>query len=100
MYVIFIISDHTPSLSCLEKISLYSNAREKTEPSAGEVFYPPPSLLSLQLKILRSKDRLDGQGIGRSKGFAFAEFSTHDSALTALRAINNNPQILGPNKVY
>ena len=58
------------------------------------------SLLSLQLKILRSKDRVDGQGIGRSKGFAFVEFSTHDSALTALRAINNNPQILGPNKVH
>ena len=50
-----------------------------------------------QLKILRSKDRFDAEGVGRSKGFAFAEFSTHESALTALRAINNNPSIF-PNK--
>lgn len=60
---------------------------------------PPSPLPPLQLKILRSKDRVDSHGIGRSKGFAFVEFLTHETALAALRATNNNPQIFGPNKV-
>jgi hypothetical protein len=56
-------------------------------------------LFSPQLKILRSKDRVDANGIGRSKGFAFVEFSTHEPALTALRATNNNPSLFANRKV-
>lgn len=42
---------------------------------------------------------MDSEGVGRSKGFAFVEFSTHDAALTALRATNNNPKIFDDKKV-
>lgn len=36
---------------------------------------------------------------GQSLGYAFAEFQEHEHALTALRHINNNPEIYGPQKV-
>jgi len=43
---------------------------------------------------------VDGKGVARSKGFAFVEFSSHEAALTALRATNNNPELLATKKVY
>lgn len=52
----------------------------------------------VQVKILRATDRVDIKGVGRSKGFAFIEFTTHEAALKALRALNNNPDIFGPRK--
>ena len=36
---------------------------------------------------------------GQSLGYAFAEFQEHEHALAALRHINNNPEIFGPQKV-
>ena len=51
------------------------------------------------MKILRSTERVDGNGVARSKGFAFVEFSSHDAALTALRGTNNNPELFGSKKV-
>jgi len=42
---------------------------------------------------------VDGKGVARSKGFAFVEFSSHDAAVTALRATNNNPELFGSKKV-
>lgn len=36
---------------------------------------------------------------GQSLGYAFAEFQEHEHALRALRHINNNPDIFGPQKV-
>ncbi|KAM9216897.1 RNA-binding protein 28 [Dugong dugon] len=35
---------------------------------------------------------------GQSLGYAFAEFQAHEHALTALRYINNNPDVFGPQK--
>lgn len=40
-----------------------------------------------------------GKVKGQSLGYAFAEFQEHEHALTALRHINNNPEIFGPLKV-
>ena len=51
-------------------------------------------MLVFQVKILRSTDKVDAKGVGRSKGCGFVEFTTHESALAALRAVNNNPDIL------
>lgn len=48
---------------------------------------------------MRSTDRVDGKGVGRSKGYGFVEFSSHEAALNAIRAINNNPDIFGKMKV-
>lgn len=36
---------------------------------------------------------------GQSLGYAFAEFQEHEHALAALRHINNNPEVFGPQKV-
>ena len=46
-------------------------------------------------RIMRSRERVDKSGKGRSLGYAFIEFDSHDCALTALRALNNNPDVFG-----
>lgn len=48
--------------------------------------------------IIRSKDRLDSSGRGRSMGYGFVEFANHKDALAALRATNNNPAIFGADR--
>merc|ERR1712100_80526 len=40
-----------------------------------------------QVKIVRESER------GKSRGFGFVEFTEHNAALNALRAVNNNPKI-------
>ncbi len=59
----------------------------------------PRLFVDIQVKLLRSKDRFDSSGIGRSKGYAFIEFFTHEAAMAALRGTNNNPDLFGPKKV-
>eukprot|EP00898_Chlorokybus_atmophyticus_P007494 jgi/Chlat1/7746/Chrsp66S07326 len=44
-----------------------------------------------QVKILRDRDKIGADGLGRAKGSAFVEFTEHEHALVALRALNNNP---------
>ncbi|MBN3271110.1 RBM28 protein, partial [Polyodon spathula] len=39
-----------------------------------------------------------GKALGRSLGYAFVEFTEHENALKALRYLNNNPNIFGPEK--
>ena len=51
-----------------------------------------------KLLIIRSKDRLDSSGRGRSMGYGFVEFANHKDALAALRATNNNPAIFGADR--
>ena len=48
--------------------------------------------------IIRSKDRVDSSGRGRSMGYGFVEFTNHNDALAALRATNNNPDIFGADR--
>ena len=53
----------------------------------------------MQVKIMRSKDRINSQGIGRSMGYGFVEFTTHEAALSVVRSVSNNPSVLGPHRV-
>lgn len=48
---------------------------------------------------MRDLRGVHGKVKGQSLGYAFAEFQEHEHALTALRHINNNPEIFGPHKV-
>lgn len=48
-----------------------------------------------KVRIMRSKERLDKEGKGRSLGYAFVEFESHEQALATLRATNNNADIFG-----
>jgi len=52
-----------------------------------------------QCHIMRDLSRVGASGIGKSRGYAFISFTDHGDALTALKAINNRPGILGDNKV-
>ncbi|MCG8623641.1 MAG: hypothetical protein MJE68_16815 [Proteobacteria bacterium] len=42
---------------------------------------------------------MNSKGIGRSLGYGFVEFSSHEAALAALLATNNNPAIFGDKRV-
>lgn len=45
-----------------------------------------------QAKILRDPERIDpADGLPRSRGLGFVEFSEHEHAMCALRHLNNNP---------
>ena len=46
----------------------------------------------LHAKLLYDKDRMDENGKPKSKGMGFVEFTEHEHAPTALRALNNNPE--------
>eukprot|EP00731_Ephydatia_muelleri_P029751 Em0021g274a len=46
-----------------------------------------------RVKLMRSKERVNSEGVGRSQGYGFVEFATHEAALGALRGTNNNPTL-------
>eukprot|EP00850_Spirogloea_muscicola_P011480 SM000071S21104 [mRNA] locus=s71:474335:480295:+ [translate_table: standard] len=49
-----------------------------------------------QVKILADSSKKDAKGAPRSRGAGFVEFVEHQHALVALRVLNNNPEIFGP----
>jgi nucleolar protein 4 len=57
---------------------------KKADRKAGDVVIK-------QAKVVFDKEKLGPDGLPKSKGYGFVEFSIHEHALHALRAINNNP---------
>ena len=53
-------------------------------------------ILVRQVKVVRDKERPGAGGLGRSKRYGFIEFSEHEHALRALRAVNNRKEVWGP----
>lgn len=51
-----------------------------------------------ECRVMRDLKGVYGKVKGQSLGYAFAEFQEHEHALAALRHINNNPDIFGPQK--
>ncbi|XP_021573187.1 RNA-binding protein 28 isoform X2 [Carlito syrichta] len=51
-----------------------------------------------ECRVMRDLKGVHGNVKGQSLGYAFAEFQEHEHALRALRHINNNPEIFGPQK--
>ncbi|KAF2885239.1 hypothetical protein ILUMI_20931 [Ignelater luminosus] len=51
-----------------------------------------------EAKIMRNMRIVDNKGVGKSKEFGFVTFTTHEAALEALRAVNNNPNIFSVSK--
>eukprot|EP00127_Corallochytrium_limacisporum_P005423 Clim_evm35s204 gene=Clim_evmTU35s204 len=47
-------------------------------------------------KLNHFRERTSAEAPLVSKGFAFVNFNKHEDALTALRALNNNPKVFGP----
>jgi len=48
---------------------------------------------------MRDLNRIGGSKLGKSRGYAFINFSNHVDALQALRSTNNNPEVFGEKKV-
>eukprot|EP00041_Stephanoeca_diplocostata_P025983 m.692617 g.692617 ORF g.692617 m.692617 type:complete len:989 (+) comp22866_c0_seq1:172-3138(+) len=84
----------------LRKLVLGVFARKKSVVAAE----PTPDAMQplhgklLQVKVVRSKDRVGTNGKLRSKGFGFLEFSEHSDALYAVRRLNNNPNLFASTK--
>ncbi|XP_059482692.1 RNA-binding protein 28 [Neocloeon triangulifer] len=60
--------------------------------------HAPAGAKITEARIMRDLRKVDAKGQGLSKGFAFVTFMKHSDALSALRAINNNPSIFNPKK--
>ncbi|KAI8791659.1 RNA-binding protein 28 [Biomphalaria glabrata] len=51
-----------------------------------------------ECRIMRDLNRLNSQGVGKSRGYAFCAFNKHEHALKALHHLNNNKEIFGDKK--
>lgn len=51
-----------------------------------------------EVRIMRDIRNVDATGVGTSKEHGFVSFTRHEDAITALRALNNNPNIFSANK--
>ncbi|MGH0158421.1 UNVERIFIED_CONTAM: hypothetical protein FKN15_035639 [Acipenser sinensis] len=51
-----------------------------------------------ECRVMCDRSSQTGKALGRSLGYAFVEFTEHEHALKALRHLNNNPNIFGPEK--
>ncbi|XP_037692165.1 RNA-binding protein 28 isoform X2 [Choloepus didactylus] len=51
-----------------------------------------------ECRVMRDLKGVHGKVKGQSLSYAFVDFQEHEHALTALRHINNNPEIFGPQK--
>ncbi|KAM8973416.1 RNA-binding protein 28 isoform 2-T2 [Pelodytes ibericus] len=51
-----------------------------------------------ECRVMRDLKGIGGNHKGQSLGYAFVEFAEHEHALTALRQVNNNPDLFGPSK--
>ncbi len=58
-----------------------------------------PHIKYCRIEREKNSKKVDANGNKPSKGFAFVEFDRHEHALTALRAINNNPHIFEKKRV-
>uniref|UniRef100_T1H9E0 RRM domain-containing protein n=3 Tax=Rhodnius TaxID=13248 RepID=T1H9E0_RHOPR len=51
-----------------------------------------------EARVMRNLKDLDDNGLPRSKGYGFVSFKRHEDALSALRALNNNPDVFSDKK--
>ena len=48
---------------------------------------------------MRDLHKVNSQGIGKSRGYAFVNFTQHKHALNVLRKLNNSADVFGANRV-
>lgn len=60
--------------------------------------YAGPKAVVKEARVMQNMRLIDSKGTGKSKEFGFVTFTTHEAALEALRAINNNPNIFSAGK--
>lgn len=60
--------------------------------------YAGPGAVIKEARIMRDRKNADANGTGISKQYGFVAFTKHENALTALRNLNNNPNIFTANK--
>lgn len=67
---------------------LYEQA---SDPKCTVVSVPRPPDIHVKVKVMRDLDKKPEDGVYPSRGYGFADFSSHVHALAALRHVNNNP---------
>ena len=67
---------------------LYEQA---SDPKCLVVSVPRPRDIHVKVKVMRDLDKKPKDGVYPSRGYGFADFSSHVHALAALRNVNNNP---------
>lgn len=57
-----------------------------------------PGAVIKESRIMRDRRNVGADGVGISKQYGFVSFTKHENALTALRNLNNNPNVFSNNK--
>ena len=57
-------------------------------------------IINQKCRIMRDLKRVNSEGTGKSKGYAFMQFKNPQHAMQAVLATNNNPHIFSNNKVF
>ncbi|XP_034241050.1 RNA-binding protein 28 [Thrips palmi] len=86
-------------------VSLYRLVVQNLPPSYDDaklralmIKHGGPNAVVTEARVMRDLRNVDANGIGKSKEFGFVTFTTHESALHALRSLNNNPNTFTPVK--
>ncbi|KNC77467.1 hypothetical protein SARC_10072 [Sphaeroforma arctica JP610] len=87
-----VVRNIPPKIDEHELTKVFDEAVIAADPSAQ------PRRIVKKLNLMRNKENVTGQTIGRSLGWAFVELYSHEYALAALRATNNNPQLYSQKK--
>eukprot|EP01134_Creolimax_fragrantissima_P006406 CFRG6406T1 len=87
-----VVRNIPPKISERELNEAFTDAVILANPAAQ------PRTIVKKVNLMRNKENISGNGIGRSLGWAFIEFYSHEYALAGLRGTNNNPKLFHPNK--
>lgn len=83
------LSVHNIPIKCSDKQLREIFERVVAGPSSATNKWSPIR----ECRIMRDLTRVNSEGVAKSKGYGFVEFKSHDMALKALRATNNNPDL-------
>lgn len=79
------------------RLSIHNIPLKCTDQQLREIFIraigEPAAKTLKECRIMRDLTRVNSEGVAKSKGYGFVQFKTHEMALKALHATNNNPDL-------
>ncbi|XP_070550742.1 RNA-binding protein 28-like isoform X1 [Ptychodera flava] len=83
------------------RLSVHNLPKSVTDKQLREIFAKAVKEKGMKIteaKVMRDLSQVNSQNVPKSRGYAFVSFSEHEHALKAVRQVNNNPEIFGPEK--
>ncbi|XP_062588932.1 RNA-binding protein 28-like [Saccostrea cucullata] len=83
------------------RLSVHNIPTQVTEKQLKSVFLraaESKAAVITECRIMRDLERMNSKKVGKSRGYAFVNFTCHQHALNALRNTNNDADLFGENK--